>query len=66
MIEWLVYVITFDAVAVIGLGLLYALLTILGLDRSLFWERIAPAVVMLVATSLAAGLMMLGAAWIVQ
>lgn len=64
MVGFVVYVMMLDAAIIVLCGLLYATLAILDLQRDFFWERLAPAVSALVATSLGAGMLMLGVSWI--
>lgn len=52
-----------DAAAVTIAGLVAASLQILGKDSEIFWNRVAPATGTLVGTSIAAGVIMLGAKW---
>ena len=48
-------VVVFDAMLVLCVGIVAASMYLLGAKFDIFWERIVPAVVTLVGTSLAAG-----------
>jgi hypothetical protein len=62
----ILYVAVGEAALIVGCGVLYAVLALFGLNRSFFWDRLSPAVAALVFTSIAAGVVMMGAGWIAR
>lgn len=58
------YIGAFDAVMVAVVGVIGAVLVLLGIDTSKYADRVVPAAAILVGTSLAAGVIMLLTNWI--
>jgi hypothetical protein len=64
MKQVILYVGLFDAAAIMLLGLIAAIITLMGWDARKFWDRIVPACGILIAASVAAVIVTAGTTWI--
>ena len=55
----------FNAVVIAGLGLAGAMITMLGKEADVFWNRVVPACGILVGTSIASGIVMAVTRWLI-
>jgi hypothetical protein len=64
MAQVALYIGAFDAAALLLMGVVSAALFLFGVEAKMFWERLWPAVGILLATSVAAVLILLASTWI--
>lgn len=62
----IVWIAILDALTILSLGVACSFIYLLGYEARQFWDRIVPATSILVATSVAAGVVLLIGRWIAQ